>query len=105
MLVELLMNWTIMLQGSSDSFDSVRELGRRIKVWPEREALCFCSEGSGVLLGMEGVFRVSIDCYDAMWTGHLELKISIVWHRIESSECGSSEQCVVATAERDDVED
>ena len=54
---------------------------------------------------MEGALRVSIDSYDTTWSGHLELEISIVWHRIESSECGSSEQCVIATMEGDDIED
>ena len=58
-----------------------------------------------MLFGMEGAFCVSIDCYDTTWTGHLKLEISIVGHRIESSECGSSEQCVIAAVERDDVED
>ena len=53
----------------------------------------------------EGALHVSIDCYDPAWSGHLELEISIVWHRIKSSECGSSEQCVIATVEGDDVED
>ena len=91
MLVELLTSWAVLLQSSPDSFDSVREHGRRIKVLPEKATLCFCREGGGVLLGMEGAFRVSIDCYDTAWSGHLELEISVVWHRIESSECGSSE--------------
>ena len=58
-----------------------------------------------MLLYTEGAFGVSIDCYDAAWTGHLELEISIVSHRIQMSECGSSEQCMIATAERDDIED
>ena len=58
-----------------------------------------------MLLGTEGAFRVSIDCYGAVWTGHLELEISVVWHRIESSECCSSEQCVIATTEGDNTED
>ena len=58
-----------------------------------------------MFLGTEGTFRVSIDCYDAAWTGHLELKISIVRHFIESSKRGSSEQCMVAAAEGDDIED
>ena len=58
-----------------------------------------------MLFGTEGASRVSVDCYDTAWPGHLELEISIVWHRIESSECGSSEQCVIATAEGDDIED
>ena len=58
-----------------------------------------------MLLSTEGAFHVSIDCYDATWTGHLELEISVVWHRVESSKRGSSEQCVVAAAERNDIED
>ena len=58
-----------------------------------------------MLFSAEGALHVSIDCYDAAWSGHLELEISIVRHRIESSECGSSEQCVIATAEGDDIKD
>ena len=58
-----------------------------------------------MLFDMEGAFRVSIDCYDTTWFRNLEFEISIVRHRIESSKCGSSEQCVIATAARDDVED
>ena len=71
----------------------------------EKAALYPCCQGGGVLFCTEGAFRVSIDCYDAAWTGHLELEISIVWRRVESSERGSSEQCVVAAAEGDDIED
>ena len=58
-----------------------------------------------MLLSTEGAFRVSINCYDAAWPGHLELEVSIMRHRIESSKCGSSEQCVIAAAEGDDIED
>ena len=58
-----------------------------------------------MFLGTEGALRVSIDCYDTAWSGHLELEISIVRHRIESSKRGSSEQCVIAAAEGDDIED
>ena len=54
---------------------------------------------------MEGAFRISIDRYDAAWTGHLKLEISIVWYCIESGKCDSSEQCVIATAEGDDIKD
>ena len=82
LLVKLLTSWTVLLQSSSDSFDSVWEPGLRIKVLPEKAALCFCCEGSGVLLGTEGAFRVSIDYYDTAWSGHLELEISVVWNRI-----------------------
>ena len=42
LLVELLTSWTVLLQNSVDSFDSVRELGRRIKVLLEKAALYFC---------------------------------------------------------------
>ena len=41
-LVQLLANWTVLLWSSPDSFDSVRELGRRIKVPLEKAALYFC---------------------------------------------------------------
>ena len=58
-----------------------------------------------MLLSTEGALRVSIDCDDTAWSGHLEFEISIVWHRIESSKCSSSEQYVIATAEGDDIED
>ena len=54
-----------------------------------------------MLFCTEGVFRISIDCYDAAWTGQLELDISIVWYCIESSKCSSFEQCVIAAAEGD----
>ena len=42
LLVELLTSWAILAHGSPDSFDSVRELGRRIKVLLEKAVLCFC---------------------------------------------------------------
>ena len=58
--------------------------------------MLFCSEGA---------FSIAIDCYDTAWTGYLELEISIVWYSVESSKRGSSEQCVVAAAEGDDIED
>ena len=58
-----------------------------------------------MLFCAEGAFRISIDCYDATWTRHLELDISIVWHCVESGECSPSEECVIAAAEGDYVED
>ena len=105
MLVKLWMSWTVLLQSCSDSLDGVRELYCRIEVLPKKVALYFCCKGNGVLLSREGAFRTSIDRYDTTWTGHLELEISVVWHCIESSECGSSEQCVIAAAKGDDIED
>ena len=71
----------------------------------DKAALYFRCQGRGVLLSTEGALRVYIDCYDTAWSGHLKFEISIVWHRIESSKCSSSEQCVIATAEGDDIED
>ena len=65
----------------------------------------FCHEGCSMLLCTERAVHVSVDCYDLARAWHLELEICIVWYRIESSECGSPEQCVVTTTERDDIED
>ena len=58
-----------------------------------------------MLLCLEGVLSIAIDCYDATRTGHLELEISIVWHCVESSKRSSTEQCMIAAAEWGDVED
>ena len=58
-----------------------------------------------MLLGTEGALRISIDCYDTAWSRHLELDISIVRHHIESGKRSSSEQCVIAATEGDDIED
>ena len=41
MLVEILMSWAVLMQSSPDSFDSVRELGRRIKVLLEKVVVYF----------------------------------------------------------------
>ena len=105
MLVKLLTSWTVLLQGSSDSFDSVRGLGRRIEVLPKKVALYFYCKGSVVLLSTEGVFCISIGCYNTAMFRHLELKVGIVRHRIETGKCGSFEQCVITTAEGDDIEE
>ena len=58
-----------------------------------------------MLLGTEGAFRVSIDCYDAACSGHLELEISIMWHRVESGQRGLSKKCMLAAVEGDNIED
>ena len=92
LLVELLTSWTVLLQSGPVSFDSVWELGRRITVLLDKAALYFRCQGRGVLLGTEGALRVSTDCYNTAWSGHLQLEISIVWHHIESGKCSSSEQ-------------
>ena len=58
-----------------------------------------------MLFCMDGVFCISVYCYDTAWTGHLDLEVSIVWYIVESGKRGSSEQCVIAVAEGDNVED
>ena len=58
-----------------------------------------------MLLRLERAFGVSIDRDDASRAWHLELEVCIVRHRIELCKCGSSEQGVIATAERGYVED
>ena len=105
LLIELLTIWIVVLWGSPDSFDSVRGLGRRCNSRLDKAALYFHCQGRGVLFSTEGAFHVSIDHYNAAWSRHLEFEIGIVWDCIEASEHGSSEQCMVATTEGDDVED
>ena len=61
--------------------------------------------GCSVLLRSERALCISIDCDDPPRSWPLELEICIMRYHIEFSECGSSEQCVIAAAEGDDVED
>ena len=65
----------------------------------------FCCEGRSVLLRLEGALCVSIDYNDPLRSWHLELEVCIMRYRIESSKCGSPEQRVITTAERDYIED
>ena len=65
----------------------------------------FGRKGCSVFLCTERAVHIPIDCYDPARAWHLELEVCIVWYRIESSERGSSKQCVITTAERDDIED
>ena len=58
-----------------------------------------------MLLHLERAFGVSIYRNDSARTWHLELEICVMRHRIEFCKCGSSEQGVIATTERDYVED
>ena len=65
----------------------------------------FRCKGRRVLLRSEGAFGVSIDRNYSSRAWHLKLKVCVVRDRIELGECGSPEQCMVATTERDYVED
>ena len=58
-----------------------------------------------MLLFSERAFGVSINRNDSSRAWHLELEVCVVRHRIELCKCGSSEQGVIATVERDYVED
>ena len=58
-----------------------------------------------MLLRSVRAFGVSVYRDDSMRSWHLELEICIVRHRIEFGKCGSSEQCVIAIVEGDDIED
>ena len=59
----------------------------------------FRCKGRHVLLRSEGAFGVSIDRNYSSRAWHLELKVCVVRYCIELGECGSPEQCVIATAE------
>ena len=65
----------------------------------------FRCDSRRMLLRSERAFGVSIDRDDASRAWHLELEVCVVLHHIELGECGSPEQCVIATAEWDYVED
>ena len=105
LLIELLACLTVLLRGTPDSLDGVRGCRCQIGCLSEEAAIYFCREGRSMFFRTEGAVCISIDCYDPARSWHLELEVCIVWYRIESSECGSSKQCVIAAAEGDDVED
>ena len=65
----------------------------------------FRCKGRCVVLRSEGAFGVSIDRSYSSRAWHLEIKVCIVRDRIELGECGSPEQCMITTAERDYIED
>ena len=95
----------ILLWGAPDSLDGARGCHRRIGGLSEEAALYFCHEGCSMLFCTKRAVHISVGCYDPARSWHLELEVCIVWYRIESSECGSSEQCVATTAEMYDIED
>ena len=58
-----------------------------------------------MFLRSEGEFRIPVDRDDSTRAWHLELEVCIMRHHVELCKRGSSEQGVIATAERDYVED
>ena len=65
----------------------------------------FRCDSRRMILRSERVFGVSIERDDASRAWHLELEVCVVRHHIKLGICGSPEQCMIATAERDYVED
>ena len=105
LLVTLLACLAIPLRGTPDSLDGVRGCCRRIGGLPEKAASYFCHEGCSMLFCTERALHVSVNCYDPARSRHLEREVCIMRYCIESRKCGSPEQCVIATTERDYVED
>ena len=58
-----------------------------------------------MFLRSERALSVSVDRDDSSRAWHVDLEVCVVRHRIELCERGSSEQSVIAAAERDYVED
>ena len=58
-----------------------------------------------MFLRSERAFSVSVDRDDSSRAWHLELEVCVMRHRVELCECGTSEQGMIAAAERDYVED
>ena len=76
-----------------------------MKVRLKNASLHFYCSGGSILFGTEGASGLAINCYDTARAGNLELKVCIMWHRVESSKRGSSEQCMIVAAKGGDVED
>ena len=58
-----------------------------------------------MFLRSERAFSVSVDRDDSSRAWHLELEVCVVRHRVELCKRGMSEQGMIATVERDYVED
>ena len=58
-----------------------------------------------MFLCSERTFSVPVDRDDSSRAWHLELEVCVVRHRVELCKCGTSEQGMIAAAERDYVED
>ena len=72
LLIELLTSWTVILQGSPDSFDRIQGLDCRCGVWLDKADPHFRYEGRGVFLSMEGAIHVSMNCYNTARARHFE---------------------------------
>ena len=95
----------VLLWVTPGALDGVRSFSGRTGELPGEAALYFRYKGCRVLLRSEGAFGVSIDRNFSSISWHLEVKVCVVWYRVELSECRSPKQCVIATTEWDYVED
>ena len=95
----------VLLWVTPGALGSVWLFNGRTRELPEKATLYLRCESHRMLLRTEGAFGVSIDRNYSSRAWHLELKVCVVRDRIELGECSSPEQCMVATAERDYVED
>ena len=95
----------VLLWVTPGALGSVWLFNGRTRELPEKATSYLRCESRRMLLRTEGAFGVSIDRNYSSRAWHLELKVCVVQDRIELGECGSPEQCMVATAERDYVED
>ena len=87
------------------TLDGVRTFNGRTGELPEKATLYLRCESRRMLLRTEGAFGVSVDRNYSSRAWHLELEICVVRNRIEFGECSSAEQGMIATTERDYVED
>ena len=69
----------------------------------DEAALYFGRNSRSVVICTEGVFRISIYCYDAAWTGHFKFCAGVEWDRIKTSKSGMSQKCMVATVKRGNI--
>src|SRR3954470_11480456 len=95
----------VLLQITPGALCIVRLFNGRTGELPQKAALYFRCEGRGVILRTDGACGVSADRDYSSRAWHLELEVCVVRHRIEFSKCGSSKQGMIATAERDYIED
>ena len=104
LLRELRSRQVVYLPIAPSALEGVRVLKCQIGGLTKKVALCFYCEGRSVLLRTERALYVSINCYNPARSWHFELEVCVMRYRIESSKCGSSEQCMIDAAEGDDVE-
>ena len=95
----------VLLWVTLGTLGSVRLFNGRTGELPEKATLYLRCESRRMLLRTEGAFGVSVDHNYSSRAWHLELEICVVRHRIELCTCGSPAQGMIATTNRDYIED